>query len=206
VIIENGKITEIRKKATIGGAIKVRVLDTGGSVINPSTDLPKGAEISVSILSLNYIIGALSQQCLYDNMDDGETTIRTLFPSTYHLRVSFRKTGYKTLTFEDIQVKENEVTEIDCVIDLNDITGIEGKVVDINGTPLKGIKIIVIRQFSFDGNSYDITDENGYFRITGLPEGSYKIMTTSPTGGIRTSTVKIEIKKGILTQKDIQID
>ena len=206
VMIEKGKITEVRKKATLGGAIKVMVLDTGGSVINPSEDLPKGAEISVLIDSPNYMIGELSQHVVHDNMDDGETIVRTLFPSKYNVRVKFDRTGYKNLYFEDVLVKENEVTEIDCVIDLNDITGIEGKVVDINGTSLKGIKVIMIQQFPVSGDFYDITDEGGHFRITGLSEGSYEIMTSSIRGGLRTATVKVEIKKGALIQKDIQID
>jgi hypothetical protein len=206
VMIEKGKITEIRKKATVGGAIKVRVLDTGGSIINPSTDLPKGAKISVSIDSPNYIIGTLSQHVVYDNMDDGETTVRTLFPSKYNLRVRFRKTGYKTLTFKDVPVKENEVTEIDCVIDLDDITGIEGKVVDITGNPIKGITVTMIPQFAVGGSFYDITDISGYYLIKGLPEGSYHIGISSIEKGSRIYKENIEIKKGILTNKDIVYD
>jgi hypothetical protein len=206
VMIEKGKITEIMKKATHGGAIKVRVLDTSGSVINPSEDLPKGAKISVSIDSPNYMIGELSQHVVYDNMDDGETTVRTLFPSKYNLRVNFIKTGYKTLNFKDVPVKENEVTEIDCVIDLNDITGIEGKVVDINGNPMKGIEVSMIPLFEVGGSFKDITDIGGNYRITGLPEGSYHIGIFSREGGSRTYKENIEIKKGILIQKDIVRD
>lgn len=206
VMIEKGKITEIRKKATVGGAIKVRVLDTGGRLINPSADLPKGAEISVSIHSSNYIIGALSQHRLYDDMDDGETIVRTLFPSKYNVTVNFNRTGYKDLKFENILVKEKEVTEIDCVIDLTDITGIEGKVVDINGNPIKGIEVSMIPQFAVGGSFDDITDKDGYYRITGLPEGSYHIMISSREGGLRIYKENIEIKKGILTQKDVVKD
>jgi hypothetical protein len=206
LMIEKGKITETRKKATIGGAIKVRVLDTSGSVINPSEDLPKGAEISVSIDSPNYMIGELSQHVVYDNMDDGETIVRTLFPSKYNVRVEFDRTGYKNLYFEDVQVKENEVTEIDCVIDLNDITGIEGKVVDINGNPMKGMEVSMIPQFAVGGSFDDMTDKDGYYRITGLPEGSYHIMISSREGGLRIYKENIEIKKGILTQKDVVKD
>ncbi|MGD2093117.1 MAG: carboxypeptidase-like regulatory domain-containing protein [Candidatus Aminicenantes bacterium] len=206
VIIENGKITEIRKKATFGGAIKVRVLDTSGSVINPSADLPKGAEISVSIDSPNYIIGTLSQHVVYDDMDDGETTVRTLFPSKYNLQVRFSRTGYKNFNFENVLVKEKEVTEIDCVIDLNDITGIEGKVVDINGNPIKGIEVSMIPQFAVGGSFDDRTDKDGYYQITGLPEGSYNIMISSREQGLRIYKENIEIKKGILTKKHIVND
>ena len=206
IMIEPGKITEIRKKATFGGALKIRVLDTSGRLINPPVDLPKGAKISVSIENPNYVIGALSQHLINDEMDDGETTVRTLFPSLYKITVHFKRTGYKNLEFENVPVRENEVKEVNCLIDLNDITGIEGKIVDINGNPLKGIKVIMIQQFSVGGNFYDITDENGHFRITGLPEGSYEIMTSSIGGGLRTATVKVEIKKDILLQKNVQID
>jgi hypothetical protein len=207
IMIEKGKITHIRKKATPGGAIKVRVLDTGGKLVIPSTDLGKKAEISVSIYSSNYIIGSLRDHYLYDEMNDGETTIRTLYPSPYEVSVSFYRTGYKTLTYENVPVKENEVTGIDFVIDVNDITGIEGRVLDINGTPSKGIKVTMIPQFSVSGDFYDITDENGHFRITGLTEGLYKIMLSSTSRGIlRTIKGNVEIKKDILLKKDIQID
>lgn len=203
VMIEKGKVTHFRKKATFGGAIKIRLLDTNGRIIDPLAELPSGAVVALSMTNPNYILG---QPEVYD-MKVGEKIIHTLFPSKYFLRIDFRGTGYERLTFREVPVIEKEITEIDCVIDLDDITGIEGKIVDINGNPVKGIEIFLVPNFDAWGDFNDATDKNGYYCITGLPEGPYYIGLSSNEYGISINKKEtIEIKKGTLTQKNITIE
>jgi hypothetical protein len=200
VMIEAGKITETRKKATYGGSIKIRILDTKGKIINPSTDLPQGANVYIQIVSPYYIIGIPLDATLEN---EGETVINRFFPSLYSIDVIFHGTGYETLTYENVQVKESEITKIDCVIDLEDNTGIEGRVVDENGNPCKGVRVFMVPKFYVEGDFNTATNTDGYYRITGLPEGRYKIGVSRIRGGTRIYQEIIEIKKGILARKDL---
>ena len=200
VMIETGKITEIRKKATYGGSIKIRILDTQGKIVNPSADLPQGASVHISVTSPYYIIGIPLDANL---KNEGETVINRLFPSLYTIDAIFHGTGYETLTYENVQVKESEITKIDCVIDLKDITGIEGRVVDENGNPWNGIGVSMVPKFYVEGDFSSYTNIDGYFRISGLPEGRYNIGVSRIRHGIRIYQEIIEIKKGILIRKDL---
>jgi hypothetical protein len=200
VMIEAGKITETRKKATYGGSIKVRILDTKGKIVNPATDLPQGASVHISVTSPYYIIGIPLDATLENK---GETVINRFFPSSYSIRVDFHGTGYKRLRYNNVQVKECEITKIDCVIDLEDITGIEGRVVDENGTPWKGIEVFMVPNFHVGGGFSSFTDIDGYFRISGLPVGEYNIGISKLHRGTKIFNDIFEIKKGILIRKDL---
>jgi len=206
VMIEKGKITEFRKKATYGGSLEITLQDTSGRQINPTTELPEGARISISIDSSFYLIGQFSQYHFYDDISDGKMIVHTMFPGKYNVEVTFYGTGYETLSFDDIQVKAKEVKKIKCVIDLNDTTGIEGRVIDANGNPIKDLKVFMSPKFSVEGSFSDITDQNGYYRIIGLPEGPYHIGISSLTKGVRIFPEIIEIKKNVVLNKDVIVD
>lgn len=60
---------------------------------------------------------------------------------------------------------------------------IEGVVVNSKGLPIKGVKVEATHSA---GISWSLTDKEGFFRITGLPEGEEMTLTCAPKGFVHT--------------------
>ena len=207
VTVEKGKITEFRKVATIGGALKIKLVNTEGGVINPQLEFEKFERISIFLKSPNMVIPVEASGLTEDDMKDGEMVVHTLYPDIYSLGVEFQGIGYTNIKKENIQVEKNKTTEVEIVINPNDITGIEGKVLDKNGIILKGGRVYLISQsIEIRGSFKNTTDQNGNYHLTGMPEGLYKIMLAVdlPSGkGFMWPQEIVEIKKDVLLKKDI---
>ena len=207
VTVEGGKITEFRKIATIGGTLKINLVNNDGEVINPQSKFEKFERISVFLKSPNMEMPLESSRLTEDNINDGEMIVHTLYPDIYSLEVEFHGLGFANINKENIQIYKNETTEVEIVINPNDITGIEGKVLDRNGIILKGGGVYFSPQsIEIRGKFRTTTDQNGYYYLTGMPEGFYKIMLSVelPNGKeFMWSQEIIEIKKDVLLKKNI---
>jgi hypothetical protein len=207
VTVEKGKITEFRKVATIGGTLKIKLINTEGGVINPQLEFEKFERIAIFLKSPNMVMPVEASGLTEDDMNDGEMLVHTLYPDIYSLEVEFRGLGFANIKKENIQVEQNKTTEVEIVINKNDITGIEGKVLDTNGIILKGGGVYFSPQsIEIRGKFITTTDQNGYYRLTGMPEGFYKIMLSAelPNGKeYMWSQEIVEIKKDVLLKKDI---
>ena len=84
-------------------------------------------------------------------------------------------------------------------------TIMEGKIVDINGKVAKYAHIMMLPKFIVSGEFDTYTDRNGNYRITGLPEGKYRIaISVKEVLYVNTEEI-IEIKKNELLHKDITL-
>lgn len=204
VLIEKGKVTNFIKKAIPGGTLKINLKDMDGEKINHEK-FPGGSRISITIKSSNYLIPELATNISDDNLDDGEMTINRLYPDIYSIIIAFRGTGYRSQTIDNVKIDEGKVTEIDFLVDIEDITGIEGKIVDINGKVVKYARIFMLAKFLVSGEFNTYTDNYGKYRISGLPEGKYRI-GISVKGVVYINTEEIiEIKKNVLFHKNITL-
>jgi hypothetical protein len=207
-VIEKGKITEFRKKATIAGRLKIRLLDTKGRVINPKLEFEKNSRISIRIESQNLELPKEAGNLSNDDISDGEMIVHTLYPDTYTITVVFFGLGFPSIEIENIVIKATETTEVDIIVDPADITGIEGKIVDKNGLIIKHAEVFLTPTFPVSGEFNTYTDRNGFYRLTGLPEGIFEInVSISKVGKVTIFRPgAVEIKKNMLIRKDITLD
>jgi hypothetical protein len=208
VKVEKGKITRFRKVATMGGKLKIRLVDTTGRLINPQLEFPKRAEISIFVHSDNIVLPKSAANLSYDddNMNDGEMIIHGLYPDTYSIEVDFSGLGFEGIKMENIQVEKNETTEVEVMVDPTDITGIEGTVLDKNGAIVKNVEVFLSPTFPIRGSFETFTDQNGNYRLTGLPEGLCHINVAIMRASLIFLQGTVEIKKNILLKKHIVLD
>jgi hypothetical protein len=204
VVIEKGKITNFIKKATPGGSLKIYLKGMDGERITRE-QFPGGSKISITIGNHNFLIPPSATNISDDNLDDGEMIINRLFPDTYSITISFRGTGYETQTRDNVNIDEGKVTEIEFLLDIEDTTGIEGKIIDINGKVVKYAHVMMLAEFLVSGEFDTYTDRYGNYRITGLPEGKYSIGISVKEVLYVNSKEIIEIKKNELLYKDITL-
>jgi hypothetical protein len=124
------------------------------------------------------------------------------------LELEFFRIGYAVFKKKDIVIKANEVTEINVAIDPNDITGIEGKILDELGNPQQKVEICFFQKDeSIEGSFSCFTNANGHFIMTGIPEGFYKVVVFDghEFHFSLQNIIIIEIKKNILLKRDFTI-
>ncbi|MCP4154137.1 MAG: carboxypeptidase regulatory-like domain-containing protein, partial [bacterium] len=141
-------------------------------------------------------------------LKSGQLIQHRLFPdSTWELELRLNGTGYGKIEIKDIVVKAGQVTEVNVPIDIDDKTGVEGTIVDAQGNPAKYVEICFFHKDKTKKGSYEcFADANGYFRITGIPEGFYKI-NVYDDGKVYyyKKNLIIEINRHILLHKDIAL-
>jgi hypothetical protein len=201
--VEKGKITKFVKKAIVGGTIKITLVDLTGNPVDPDVAFP-GRLINIDGYFENYILAPGSHHFNF-RLKGGQVTKTGFFPDTsWEMELEFHGIGYGKITKKNIVIKANEVTEITVAIDLNNITGVEGKIMDELGNPIKNVRInFYQKDQSIEGDFECFADSNGHFHITGMPEGFYKIEIFDGHKYYLTfQNVIIEIKKNILLHKD----
>jgi hypothetical protein len=205
--VETGKITRFVRKAIIGGGLKVTLVDLAGNPVDPVVAFP-GRSVSTQgeIVNYNLVPGSPS---LSLKLENGKFFKKGLFPDTsWELDLKFFGIGYGVFRKKDIVIKANEVTEINITIDPNDITGIEGKIIDELGNPQKKVRISFFQKDeSIEGSFRCLTDSNGHFIMTGMPEGFYEvgIFDGHEYYFLFQNIITIEIKKNILLKRDFTI-
>ena len=204
--VETGKITRFVRKAIIGGALKVTLVDLAGNTVDPAVAFP-GRSVSTQGEIVNYNLGPGSPSYSL-KLENGKFLKKGLFQDTsWELDLRFFGIGYGVFRKKDIVIKANEVTEISFAIDPNDITGVEGKIVDELGNPQKKVRISFYQKDeSIEGSFRCFTDSNGHFIMTGIPGGFYKVVVfDGHEFHLSFQNIIIEIKKNILLKRDFTI-
>ena len=203
--VETGQITRFVKKAIIGGALKVTLVDLAGNPVDPAVAFP-GRSVSTQgdIVNNNLVPGSPSIALTLEN---GRFFRNGLFPdSSWEVDLRFFGIGYGVFKKKDIVIKANEVTEINVPIDPNDITGIEGKIVDELGNPQKVRINFFQKDRSIKGDFEYHTDSNGHYIMTGMPEGFYEVVVyDGHEFHFFFQNIIVEIKKNILLERDFTI-
>jgi hypothetical protein len=138
--VETGKITRFVRKAIIGGALKVTLVDLAGNPVDPAVAFPgRSITIKGEFKNYNLVPGSPS---FYFRLKNGKFSQKGFFPDTsWELELEFFRIGYGVFKKKDIVIEANKVMEINVAIDPNDITGVEGKIVDELGNPQKKVRI-----------------------------------------------------------------
>jgi len=206
--VEPGKITYFQKKVTSGGILKIYTADMNNVRFNPQEKFKQEYHIGTFVNCNDIYIGVNVGQ---DDLNDGALTIKKLHPGVYWIGVEFRGLGYIDVEKNDITVYKDKITEVIINVNLADNTGIEGVITDANGTPLDNADLTFSpRDRAKIGQGFvAMTDSNGYYKIQGMPEGSYYVWygyncKTKGKGTISAPYGYIEIIKGILKNLNIQ--
>jgi len=203
IIIEKGKITEFKKKATIAGLLKIKIIDIKGKLINIHEKFPTHSEVIAFLTSPNNTFSLISSDLSDDDFKDGEILLHTLYPNTYSIKMTFRYTGFKSLEKHNIIIESGKITEVDFVVDISNETAIEGIVLNKNGYPIKNAEVYLTPNFPVEGDFRTYTNQDGYYKLRGLPEGLFTIhvlfnSTTYPGG-------RVDIKNNDIVHKDISL-
>jgi hypothetical protein len=203
VKVEKGKITVIQIEAPLAGTMKIYTVDQNNVKFNPTTTF-----------SQKFKSHTWSQSPLYrdvhvrnDDLNDGELTIDRLYPGTYSLEVWFEGLGYPEVKKENILVEKGKTTEVLIKMDLNDNTGIEGILTDVNGATLeKAYASFVHKDLGMKANFDAYADKNGYYQLKGMPVGYYYV-TYYYESEKKLHTIYddiVEIKKNVMLRVDKQ--
>jgi hypothetical protein len=209
--VEAGKISKFFKKARPGGKLKLILVDENGikfvpnSIYSPS-DMKK---ISVDIENSECLDGIVSYNTTRkDRLDDGEMQLNCLPPGEYNLKIYLSSVGYPPIFLENVKIERGITTEKSVLVDLNDMTGIEGTVRDQYGNPIENADIDVVKEGKTEYFASKRTDSNGYYKIIGLISGIYELILDidlSDTEYIIKRYQNIHIFKNKISRKDIVI-
>jgi hypothetical protein len=171
VKVEKGKITVFQLEAPLGGTIKIYTVNQNNVKVDPSMIFNQKFKIQVDIH--NPVYRGVNEG--KDNLNDGEFIVNRLYPGTYSLEVSFEGLGYPEVKKENILVEKGKTTEVLVNINLNDNTGIEGILTDVNGVALATAYVgFVHKDIKGSGGFFTAyADKNGYYQLKGMPEGYY---------------------------------
>lgn len=208
---EPGKITYLQKKATIAGSIHILLYDKNNNRINPAEIIKQKHEIVTTIASDFYI----NDHSGWDDLNDGELIAEGLYPGKYWIRVKFEGLGFPRIKRENIQVESGKQTIVNINLDVDDNTGVEGKVVDASGISMEGVIVTFsdVNQKKILSHSYNAyTDKSGYYKLIGMPTGLYKVSYNYFPKNSEVISVDFdlknlfELKKGMLLRIDIKCE
>jgi len=211
VKIEKGKITEIIKKATLAGRLKLLMISKEGDRINPKIIFGEKIDCGVRIVG-DSLIDNISGEFFTegDDFNDGEILVHSLCPDIYNVKVIFDGMGIPSISLEGIVIKKNSTTEVEVKIDLDDPTGVEGVIYYESGESIDNVEVgiggPIENSDSISASVY--TDQNGYYKIIGLKEGTYYVTFMKEIKRLvflNISPRKVYIKNGSLSRLDIKL-
>ncbi len=199
VKVEKGKITVFQIEAPQGGTIKIYTVDQNNVKVDPSMIFNQKFDIQVDLH--NPVYRGVNEG--KDNLNDGEFIVNRLYPVNYSLEVRFEGLGFPKVKKENITVEKGKVTEVLVNIDLNDNTGIEGILTDVNGLALEEAHVgFLHKAISGSGNYFwAYAYKNGYYQLKGMPEGYYYVTYFYKRNS---HYDMIEIKKNVMIRVDFQ--
>ncbi len=203
--VEKGKITEIRKKVSEGGYLKIIIVDNNFQKVNFRDYFEKG---TVNVWISNDDNG-YGEQSIFEKeeLEAGEKSITNLVPGIYRIHSYFPEAGYRVSKEDFIDIESKKKSEYQVVIDTSDNTGIQGFVKDKNGAPLKGVEILIcqdIENYGIKGFADTISNDGGYYKIIGIEEGIYMLRVEHDFKDFYIYNIKITGNH--LLSKDIIID
>lgn len=170
--VEPGKITYFKKKAALGGVLKIYLADMNNIRFNPQEKFNQKFKIR-SIIGEE---GCRGTDTGRDTLDDGELAVYRLFEGNYWIDIEFYGLGFKDFKKHNILVEQGKTTEVNINLDLTDITGIEGFITDADGVPLEDAYILLAAINRAPGETVGhkaIANKDGHYSLTGMPEGKY---------------------------------
>jgi hypothetical protein len=210
VRVERGKITRTVIKAYRGGKLRLMLVDPAGRITRPN-DYIEGIQINWRLV--NYIGGFSALDTgtyhIVGSLRNGEWTFTSIYPGDFYLELDFGPLGYGSRRIDHIRVEKGQTVETKVLVDMNDTTGVEGRVFDQNGVALKDVEVEISERKKGNADSFRIraafsTDSNGYYKIIGLKEGYYGI-TYDAFLRIETVFDTIYIKNGVILKKNIKV-
>lgn len=204
VNVEKGKVIEIKKTATIGGYINVKIIDLNGNLVNlkerfNGLKLSPRFSVAGSYITLSGVVIGGGD----DDLLDGEMITIPIFPDEYIARLEIIGLGYTGLEVEKIQVEKGKTTEVKFRIDPNDITGFEGIIYDKAGNILGNKKISLLKYDPYEGAFTCYSNNDGHYSIRGLLPGKYRFRININWNYWKSDI--IEVKKGVLLKKNIYV-
>lgn len=211
ITIEKGKITEIIKKATLAGRLKLLMVSKEGDKINPQVIFRKRIDCDVQIKGES-LIDTTSGSFFTDGDDfnDGEILVHCLCPDIYTIDVDFEGMGIGSKLLKDIVIEKNSTTEVEVKIDLDDPTGVQGVIYYESGESIENVEVSIGGPIesseSITASVY--TDQNGYYKIVSLKEGTYYMTFMKEIKRLvflNISPRKVYVKNGSLSRLDLKL-
>ena len=219
VRLKKGQLVKVIKKVSLGGKIRIVLVDQHGQKIVPNSmfDVNDMNKLHVEIEAEGILDQITADAfCNGDKLGEGEILLTQLYPGKYTIYVELAFMGYgNPIKIQDINVSRSITTIQNVVINFDDRTGIEGIIIYNNSLPVEKAGVHISKQYN--ESKYDIeslrgdvrADRNGYYKIVGLNEGRYRlsVLYNFKDGfpkSIYNSTVII--KKGSIILKDIILD
>ena len=137
-----------------------------------------------------------------------------LYPGIYSGETDFqyKGLGYPDQKIDNILIEKGKTTVVKIVMDLNDKTGVFGKVTNLNGNPVEDVEVYISSSKVIDGvkeyaNTY--TNSNGEYKIIGLSQGRYTLNFYKSFGPTFTSfdipSEEIPIKTNVMIEVNKKI-
>jgi hypothetical protein len=209
-VIKN-KITYFKKMTRLGGIIHITLVDRNNNKILPNTLFNSKDFMHLFLSSKNVEWDFSGEGSLGDDLVDGEITVNRLFPEVYDININFDNVGFGNQRARNILVEPGKTTEVKILVDIDDKTGISGKITDENGNPLVGAEVYInsidtiVYLESDEGEIY--TDKSGNYKIIGMKPNKYQIQVYYRKDEIeRCYKGEIEIRNGLLAQKNIVLN
>jgi hypothetical protein len=211
ITIEKGKITEIIKKATLAGRLKLLMVSTEGDKINPQIIFGGKIDCNARIQGESLIDNTSGEFFTEgDDFNDGEMLVHSLCPDKYTIEVTFDGMGIGSTLLKDIVIEKNSTTEVKVTIDLDDPTGVQGVIYFESGESIENVEVSIggpiENSESISASVY--TDQNGYYKIVGLKEGTYYVTFMKEIKDfvfLNISPRKVFVKNGSLSRLDVKI-
>jgi len=206
--VNKGQITKISVVAKLGGYLHASLYDWNGNKIDPKKTFDMNAKI--------YVVLTNSTNNTFDNTFTGlflgsELNISRIIPGEYDATIEFEFLGFAPIKKGKVFIKAKETTNLVVELNMNDKTGVEGFITDSSGNPIEKANVNLFNEIKEKQKDYFIfrtqTNEKGYYRLIGMPEGLFKIFVSvrnhNYSGTLSYSSL-IELKKGVTIRKDIQ--
>jgi hypothetical protein len=209
-VIKN-KITYFKKKARIGGVIHITLVDKNNNKILPNALFNSEGFMHLFLSSQNVEWNFNGEGSLGDDLIDGEITVNRLFPEVYDISIEFSNVGFGNQRVQNVLIEPEKTVEVTILVDMDDKTGISGKITDENGNPLEGAGVYInsvdrIVYLESDNGGVK-TDISGNYRIIGMKPNKYRIQVYYRHDEIeRCYKGEIEIRNGLMAQKNIVLN
>ena len=200
--VKKGQITEIIKKATVGGNLKVTLVDPNGQKINVQ-EIFKDKNFSITVYNEKSGEGFSIDRADKTSGDDAESTFYNFFPGKHSVEFSGGTVGCGNKKVHNILIEKNKTTYYDFVIDI--FTGIEGIVKNELSVPISSVWVGIRSIDNPDLIAMVFSDANGNFKIIGLTEGWFNLGAIIEINGKTyvTEDIKVYIKTNEIQKKDI---
>jgi hypothetical protein len=207
--VDKGKTTEIRKKASIGGRLRINIVDSS------STRVDFQSKFNLAKLSLiAYIKSPNLREKIElsglgsDTLDDGEMLSDAIFPGIYTLQVKLSGVDFGNRLYEldCVKVISGNITTANVIIDLNNDTGFDGFITGGGGEPIKGALVSFTEIANVTSEKYILmshTNKDGYYKYIGLRDGQYRVKISASK--YSSQNIIWETKQNVTLRKDFEL-